>query len=247
MKKYLVILTLLLCSTMTFAALDTTATLTVTIHGSGTSDHGDTSKLTSTPVVITYVQTPNVGYYIDSVLVNGTNKGRKWSIAITLSDSTNQTLDLYFGANPYGALGPYAADGIMRPATLAGHSDPKFAKIWSGNLIAYDSVRYILNMAYDLGGRPLVYGLQQDALSDTIDLQLVLEYSVDNVTFYGIDSLNITTPETVGQYIKNVDLTLVRFPYWRLRFGGATSLLAGNIANAGRFSIFVVTNLLERW
>lgn len=243
MKAFILSLMLFCFVGYASAALDTTAVLTVTIHGNGSSDHGDTTKLDSTPLVTSNTVVPDVGYYIDSVLVNGVNVGRVWIVSVTLEDSTDQTLDMYFSANPY------TSGSSVQVTSLVSSDGNPFAKIRTyPTYIAYDSVVYISpTMKYDLGGRVIHYGLQQEVGADTVNLVLALDGSPDGTTWYGVDSLAIGTPETAGQYQKIADLSLFRYPYWRFRYSTATALLHGDMTAAGRFYFWAVANFLVRY
>lgn len=116
----------------------------------------------------------------------------------------------------------------------------------SPNDTAKDSTVYIKRFQYDLGGRPVFYGLNEVVKSDTFSLKLALDGSPDSTTWYAVDSVTVT-PQITGQYIKNIDLSLIRYPYWRLRYSTATTALRGNATPTGQFNFFVVTNLRERF
>lgn len=123
-------------------------------------------------------------------------------------------------------------------------SDPAAYIYTSPSDTANDSVVYIKPFRFDLGGRTIMYGLNQTVKADTFTLKLALDGSVDNATWYAVDSISVT-PQIVGQYMKNLDATLIRYPYWRLRYPVANTKLRGD-TNGGTFSFFVQTNLKER-
>jgi hypothetical protein len=112
---------------------------------------------------------------------------------------------------------------------------------------AKDNALYSNSICSDLGGRAIIYGVNVVTACDTLTQTLVLEASIDDTTYTGIDSLSVTTWHTTGKKVKTVDLTTYRYPYWRLRAGAGSMALRGNKTPTGALYFFVVTNYQNRW
>jgi len=113
---------------------------------------------------------------------------------------------------------------------------------------ARDTALYLHDINADLGGRTLTYGMTINDSLNTLTRLLVLSYSPDSVAWVPIDSLSVTL-QLEGTYQKNVDLTLYRYPYWRLRLGAGAlaDSLRGLVVQDGDFNMWYLTNLQERF
>lgn len=146
---------------------------------------------------------------------------------------------------------PAVALGQLTP----GSSNSRVYRLMEGDVMsmissasdtAKDNALYSNKIYSDLGGRPIIYGMTTQIACDTVTTNLVLEGSIDDTTFVGVDSLAVSTNEVVSKKYKTVDLTNFRYPIWRLRYGAGSLALRGNKTPTGRIYFFVLTNYQNR-
>jgi len=254
MKQVLIAVVLVLILSGVVWSQDTNATYTNSVVGNGTIDSTGVFTLVVTgsagDSADTYVIAADSAYFIDSVLLDGVNIGRVYTYetgVLGAGDTTDHTIVAYFGASENPITPTWAYAGIR--------IDPggqRFVNVYTTpSYLAYDSLYFVSpTLQSDIGGRPIYAGVDIEAMTDTItDPKFVLEGSVDNVLWFGVDSLTVTTPELVGQYRFMADLTNHRLAYWRVRFGIDNALWNGVAAPTvpGRFHFWIHTNFDERF
>lgn len=152
---------------------------------------------------------------------------------------------------------PLVADAQLRPGNPRSKSirtveGTDFAYLASAVDTAKDNANYLAAITSDLGGRPIIYGINILSALDTVTAVLALEHSIDSTTWTVVDSVSVTS-YTAGQTIKTVDLSAYRDPYWRLRYGlggaGDDFRSSGSATNGAGDSLyfFILTNFQERF